>query len=169
MNNPMFKKTHAALAAFQRRLTRVETWLAGLSLLSLLVLTLLQIAARNLFETGLPLADTVTRHLVLYVTLFGAALAIDSQRHIRIDVVSAWLSDAWLERLHRPLHTLAAMVCLLLTQAAVRFWLDEWQYAALQDRWQALVNLILPLGFGLLSLHFLLAAIIGPQSHSSRA
>ena len=164
----MLKKSHAALAVFQRRLTRVETWLAGLSLLFLLVLTLLQIVARNLFETGLPLADTLTRHLVLYVTLFGAALAVDSQRHIRIDVVSAWLSNVWLDRLYRPLHVLAAAVCLLLTQAAVRFWLDEWEYAALQDRWQTLVNLILPLGFGLLSLHFLLSALIGPQTGSPR-
>jgi TRAP-type transport system small permease protein len=164
----MLDKPRAALLYLQRRLTRIETWLAGLSLLLLLALTLAQIIARNLFETGLPMADSITRYLVLYVTFFGAALAVDSQRHIRIDVVSAWLSDAWLDRLHRPLHLLAGVVCLLLTQAAVRFWLDEWQYAAMQVRWQVLVNLILPLGFGLLTLHFLLATLIGPQHRLPR-
>lgn len=169
MNNPTIERPRAALLRLLRVLTRIETALAGLSLLLLLVLTLTQIIARNLFETGLPMADSVTRHLVLYVTFFGAVLAVDSQRHIRIDVVSAWLSDAWLDRLYRPLHLLAGLVCVLLTQAAVRFWIDEWQYAAMQERWQALVNLILPLGFGLLALHFLLATLVGPQRRLSRS
>ncbi len=152
----------------QRLLTRVETALAGLSLLLLVSLTLIQIIARNLFESGLPLADAITRHLVLYVTFFGAALAADAQRHIRIDVVSAWLSQQWLDRLYRPLHVLAGCVCLIMTKAAVRFWIDEWQYAANNERWQALLTLILPVGFGLLCLHFLLSAILGPQRRAPR-
>lgn len=150
------------LLRFQRELTRVETALAGLSLLLLVALTLAQIVARNLFETGLPAADALTRHLVLYVAFLGAALAAQAQRHIRIDVVSAWLSDAWLDRLHRPLNVLAGAVCVLLTHAAVRFWLDEWQYVAAHDRWHTLVALIIPVGFTLLCVHFLLATLLGP-------
>lgn len=151
-----------ALVRFQRELTRVETVLAGLSLLLLVALTLAQIVARNLFETGLPAADALTRHLVLYIAFLGAALAAQAQRHIRIDVVSAWLSDAWIARLHRPLNALAGVVCVLLTQAATRFWLDEWQHVAAHDRWHTLVALIIPAGFGLLCVHFLLATLLGP-------
>lgn len=156
------------LLRFQRLLTRVETALAGLSLLLLVTLTLAQIIARNVFEYGMPMADAITRQLVLYVTFFGAALAADAQRHIRIDVVSAWLSRDWLDRLYRPLHVLAGIVCLILTKAAVRFWIDEWQYAAPNEHWEALFTLILPVGFGLLALHFLLATILGPQRRISR-
>lgn len=158
----------ALLLRFRRLLTRAETVLAGLSLLLLVGLTLAQTVARNLFATGLPAADAVTRHLVLYILFFGAALAAEGQRHIRIDVVSAWLSQATLDRLHRPLNALAALVCLLFTQAAARFWLDEWTYVSAAERWQTLVNLILPVGFGLLSLHFLLAALLGPALNSPR-
>jgi TRAP-type transport system small permease protein len=150
------------LLRFQRELTRVETALAGLSLLLLVALTLAQIVARNLFETGLPAADALTRHLVLYVAFLGAALAAQAQRHIRIDVVSAWLSEDWLARLHRPLNALAGLVCVLLTQAAVRFWIDEWQHVATHDRWHTLVALIIPVGFALLCVHFLLATLLGP-------
>ncbi|MFN2309031.1 MAG: TRAP transporter small permease [Gammaproteobacteria bacterium] len=153
----------ALLLRVQRELTRLETALAGLSLLLLIGLTLAQIVARNLFDTGLPNADALTRHLVLYVAFLGAALATQTQRHIRIDVVSVWLSDGWADRLYRPLNALAGLVCLLLTQAAARFWLDEWQYATALDRWHTLVALIIPVGFGLLCLHFLFATLLGPE------
>ncbi|MFP5506353.1 MAG: TRAP transporter small permease [Gammaproteobacteria bacterium] len=158
-----------ALLRFQRGLTRVETALAGLSLLLLVGLTLAQIVARNAFDTGLPGADAVTRLLVLYVAFLGAALAAQSQRHIRIDVISAWLSDAWLDRLYRPLNALAGLVCVLLAHAAVRFWLDEWQHAAAHDRWQTLIALIIPVGFGLLCVHFLLATLLGPPRRQQAA
>ena len=93
----------------------------------------------------------------------ATALAADAYGHIRIDVVAAWLSEHWLDRLYRPLQLIAGLVCILLTQAAVRFWIDEWQYAAAHERWQALFNLILPVGFGLLVLHFLLGTLLGPR------
>lgn len=161
-------RLHASLTRSRRLLTRVETVLAGLSLIALITLTLVQIVARNFFETGLPVADTVTRHLVLYVTFFGAAIAADSQRHIRIDSLATWLSKQWLARLYRPLNTLAALVCGTMTHAAVRFWIDEWQYAVASERWQTLMNLIIPLGFGLLTLHFLLAVLGGPTRNTPR-
>ena len=156
------------LHRFRRLLTRAETALAGLSLLLLVGLTLAQTVARNFFDTGLPGADAITRHLVLYILFFGAALAAENQRHIRIDVVAAWLSQDALDRLHRPLNALAAGVCVLFTQAALRFWLDEWEYVSAAERWQTLMNLILPFGFGLLCLHFLIAALLGPNAHSPR-
>lgn len=156
-------RLRTVLHRFRRLLTRAETALAGLSLLLLVGLTLAQTVARNLFDTGLPAADAVTRHLVLYILFFGAALAAEGQRHIRIDVVSAWLAQTTLDRLHRPLNALAALVCILFTLAAARFWLDEWAYVSAVERWQTLMNLILPLGFGLLCVHFLLAALLGPR------
>ncbi|HSH30323.1 MAG TPA: TRAP transporter small permease subunit [Thiohalobacter sp.] len=158
-----------ALQRLRRLLVGFETGMAGFSLLLLVLLTLGQIIARNFFDTGLPAADSLTRHLVLYVTFFGAALAADGDRHIKIDVVCAWLASPWRGRLFRPLQALGALICLLLFQAALRFWRDEWRYAADYERWQALLNLIIPVGFGLLCLHFLLGLLLGPQRTGSRA
>lgn len=144
-------------------LVRMETWLAAGSLLLLLLLALLQIVARNLFDAGFADADTLSRYLVLYVTFFGAALAVERDRHIRIDACSNLLSAAARARLYRPLRALAALVCLLFTLAAIRYWRDAWQYAPDQERWLVLVSLVLPLGFGLLCTQFALAALLGPD------
>ncbi len=151
------------LQQLRRLLVTLESWLAGGSLLLLLLLTLAQIAARNFFDTGLPAADTLTRQLVLYVTFFGAVLAVERRRHIRIDVCCTLLSRRALARLFRPMHAAAALVCLLLADAAIRFWRDEWTWAADYERWHTLIGLVVPVGFVLLSLHFGLAALLGPN------
>jgi len=150
-----------ALRYIRDRLVQFEVLLAAASLLLLLLLALIQIIARNGFDTGIAQADSLTRHLVLYVTFFGAALAIDRERHIKIDIASTLLSEKTRALLYRPLQILAAVVCGFLADAAVRFWRDEWAYVQDYERWQTLVGLILPTGFILLTLHFLLAAILG--------
>jgi len=144
-------------------LVQLEIWLAAASLLLLLALALLQILIRNLFDAGIADADTLTRYLVLYVTFFGAAVAIDRDRHIKIDVCCTLLSPSTLRKLYRPLRTLAALVCAFFTDDAIRFWIDSWQFAPDYERWLALVGLIIPVGFALLTLQFVLASILGPD------
>ena len=143
-------------------LNRIQTLLAASSLLLLLLSSLAQILARNLFDAGFAGADSLARYLVLYVTFAGAALAVDQHRHIRIDAANLLLSDRVQAMLYRPLQVLAMLVCLAFTHAAVRFWRDEWAFAQAQEQWQVLVGLVIPAGFALLSLHFLLAALCGP-------
>jgi TRAP-type C4-dicarboxylate transport system permease small subunit len=144
-------------------LIRVETWFAAGSLLLLLLLALLQVVTRNLFDAGFVTADTLSRYLVLYVMFFGAALAVERDRHIRIDVACSFLSARALGRLYRPMRALAALVCLLLADAAVRYWSDAWVYAPENERWLVLVGLVIPVGFGLLTLQYLLAVLLGPE------
>ena len=124
----------------------------------MLLLSFAQIVARNLFHTGLPLADTLTRYLVLYVAMLGAVLAVAGDRHIKIDIAAALLPGL-ARKLHRVFHLFSAAVCALLTAAAWSFWREEWQFAASDARWTAALELILPLGFALLALHFLLLGL----------
>lgn len=156
----------AFLRQLRDGLIQIETWLAAGSLLLLLCLALVQILARNLFDTGFADADTLTRYLVLYVTFFGAALAVDRERHIKIDVCCVVLAPRALRALYRPMRAIAALVCGVLAAAALRFWLDEWQFAPQHERWQVLVAVVIPLGFALLSLQFALAAVIGEDDTS---
>lgn len=149
------------LSALRETLLRIETWLAAGSLLLLLALTLLQILARNLFDSGIADADALTRYLVLYVTFFGAAVAVERNKHIRIDAATALLSRRAVQQLYRPLQAIAALVCALLAHAAIRFWLDELNYAADHERWHVYVSVVIPVGFVLLTLQFLLAALFG--------
>ncbi len=152
-----------ATQALRALLVRLEVWLGGLALLLLLGITLGQIIARNAFDSGIPGADILLRHLVLYVTFMGAALASDTGRHIRVDALAAWMPDAWCRRLHRPLQATGLVITILLAQAAWRFWRDEWSYAAEHERFQVLMNLIVPGGFALLAVHFLIGLVLGPE------
>jgi len=155
------------LKKFSNTLTLVAGWLAALSLLLLIVLALVQILARNLFDSGIAEADTLTRYLVLYVTFFGAAVAVQRGRHIRIDVLCALLQPAMVGKLYRPMHTGAAVICGLFTDAAIRFWRDGWQFAPQHEQWLSLVGLIIPVGFALLTVQFLLAAVLGPDDEAA--
>ncbi|RMG30361.1 MAG: TRAP transporter small permease [Gammaproteobacteria bacterium] len=144
-----------------------ETAVAGLALLLLVGLVMGQIVARNFFDTGIPGADVLSRHLLLYILFFGAALATDADRHIRIDLLTAWLPSRLLDRLYRPLLAVGACVLALLTHAAWRFWLDSWEYSQPQERWTVLLDLVIPFGFGLLTFHFLMDLVLGTAARRS--
>jgi TRAP-type C4-dicarboxylate transport system permease small subunit len=158
----------AWLTGARRALVRLEIYIAGYSLLLLLVLIFGQVIARNFLETSIPAADILSRYLVLYVTFFGAVLAVEAQQHIRIDVISIWLSRRWIRRLRTPLYLIAAGLCALFAWAAVRFWYDDWQYVAPNERWTSVLGLVIPAGFSLLALQFLLGGIFGPVAESDR-
>ena len=124
----------------------------------LLALVFGQVLARNFFQSSIPHADVVARYMVLYVSFFGAALAIEHHKHIRIDVVATCMQPETILKFRPPLYLLSAAVCGALTWAAMRFWYDDWQYAE-HERWASILALITPFGFFLLSLHFLLGGL----------
>ncbi len=147
------------ITAMRRTLVRMEWFMAGASLLLLLALIFGQVLARNFFETGIPHAEILSRYMVLYVAFFGAVLAIERHKHIRIDVVAACLSPERVQRLRAPLYLISAGICSIMTWAAIRFWYDDWQYVADYERWTSVLALITPFGFFLLTFHFLLGGL----------
>lgn len=159
----------AWITRFRDGLGRLETAIAGTSLLLLLSLVFGQILARNFLHSSIPEADILSRYLVLYIAFFGAALAVRSHRHIRLDIVAAFLSRRRINQIRTPLYLLSAAVCTLFAKAAGRFWYDDWQYVADNERWSSIMALITPFGFGLLALNFLLAALFAhPESHPDK-
>jgi TRAP-type C4-dicarboxylate transport system permease small subunit len=159
----------AWVTSLRHSLVRLDSFMACLSLLLLLLLIIGQVLLRNLLDSGIPHADILSRYLVLYVTFFGAALAIEEHRHIRIDVVAILFKPERLHALRRPLYLISAITCIILTRAAVRFWYDDWQYVAEHERWSSILALITPFGFGLLSLHFLLGAVFPKPAQDTPA
>lgn len=143
----------------------VRGWLivAALSLASMLLLSLAQILARNFLQLGFGEADAVIRGLVMWVVFAGAAIAVHSHRHIRVDVLNLILPAAWQRRLIVPLQLFASVVCAALAWPAARFWWAEWQATALADQIATALLLIFPLGFTALTLHFLISAGAGTE------
>ena len=158
------------MTVLQRSCRLLERWLvrgwlivAALSLAVMLLLSLVQILARNFLQLGLPEADAIIRGLVMWVVFAGATIAVQSQRHIRIDVLNLVLPQAWRRALVVPLQLAASAVCAALAWPAARFWWEEWQATAPADQIATALLLIFPLGFAALTLHFLISAGTGTE------
>ena len=140
-------------------LITIEKSLAGLSLLALLILSLAQVVMRNLFEIGFSDIDTITRHLVLFVTFMGAALVSEGNQHIKIDCVTSVINNKKKQKLKIPLLLISSFICSIFFWYALQFWIDERSYAQNNEQLALYLALILPFGFFTLSLHFLLLSL----------
>ena len=100
--------------------------------------------------------DMFLRQLVIIVSFLGAALATRRRKHINIDALSKLLPKAAQRWMTVVTNTLAFLVCAILSYTGARFvqdsiefpkellpWADEWTF-----------QLMFPIGFGLLALHF---------------
>ena len=149
----------------QRTCRSLERWLvrawlvvAVLSLTGMLLLSLAQILARNFLHLGLGEADAVIRGLVMWIVFAGAAIAVHSHRHIRIDVLNLILPAALQRTLAAPLQLIASGVCAALAWPAARFWWEEWHTIAPAEQITTGLLIIFPFGFAALSVHFLISA-----------
>lgn len=139
------------------------------------VMAFLQVILREFWSTGIIWGDVFLRHLVLWIGFLGAALAAKESRHFSINIITKKL-PAMLQRIIQVfLHLTASAVCYFLLHAGVTFVSDEIKYNH-QPLFTFLganvmsyyMEIIIPIGFGLIGLHFLFRAIevavSGPQS-----
>lgn len=149
---------------WQRRLHRAEDALLAAMLLALLLLSVLQIVLRLFFETGLAWAEPLSRMGVLWLALLGALGATRQRQHILIDVLQR-LSGPRTRRVLWTITQLAAAVV-----AALLAWFGAGLVGLERDAPVPFVlgipswvpMLVLPLGFGLMALRFVFAAVAGP-------
>lgn len=137
-------------------LNKAEGALLILLLVVMLVLAFLQVVLRNFFSSGFLWADIVLRHLVLWIGFLGAALATSQERHISIDAITRFLSPRLKHAMHVVTNLFAAVVCYYLMTASITFIRSEVEagttvYADIPG-WYA--EVIIPVGFGLLMVHF---------------
>ena len=125
---------------------------------------MVQVLARNFFDMGFPDLDVIMRYLSLFVIFMGATLATERCAHIKIDIVSSLLPADFSRKLARPLFFLSALVCMSFCWYSLLFWLDEWEFSSMNEKWSVPFALIIPTGFGLLAFHFLLLCFLGENS-----
>ncbi len=116
-----------------------------------------QILFRNLFDTGFAWADPVLRLLVLWVGLLGALAASRTDKHIAIDVFSRLLGPRSLAAVKSLTALFTATVSGVIAYHAGRFVAMEQEAGMLGvaglPAW--MLQLILPVGFGLIGLRYL--------------
>ena len=148
----MIRKLEQAMVTF-------ESIIGAFSLFLMLALSIFQIITRNFFDFGYTEIAIINRNLLIICGAMGAVLATSKLRHIKIDALVAFMDERRVKQICCPLALFSASVCAFMCYYACIFVMDEWEYAPANERWALPFNLIYPLGFGLLSLHFCLNCI----------
>ena len=141
-----------------RYLHRLEDTLLVFSLLSMLLIALGQIVLRNGLDSGVLWAESFSRILVLWVAMLGAMVATRENNHISIDAVSRYLPSRWQNYLATLTSIFAAAICAIVSWYSLEFVRFEYEDQTLAfasvPNW--VCQSILPIGFGVMSLRFLL-------------
>jgi TRAP-type C4-dicarboxylate transport system permease small subunit len=150
-----------------RGLHRAEDWLLAGLLGVLLLLSVVQIALRIFFDTGLEWAEPVSRMGVLWLALFGALGAARAHRHIAIDALPRLLPPAVRRAAWVVTQLATATVCGLLAWYGWGMFQMEREAPSLfvegiASWWPMLA---FPFGFGLLALRFVVSAFLAPPDH----
>ena len=156
-------KTLQRIDAF---LTRIEGWLLVFILSVMVVLSFLPVVLRNAFSESLLWGDILLRHLVLWIGFIGAALATSKDRHITIDALTRFLTPKLKNAAKIVTNLFAATVCYFLLRASVTFVENELldQSTVYGDISSIYSQIIIPVGFGLIILHFLIRIASGIRS-----
>ena len=126
----------------------------------LIILATVQIGLRNIWDSGLVWADPLLRVFVMWLGLLGAMVATRLDNHIRIDICSRYLPPVLQPVSSWVINIFSAAICILLAYHGARLvWLD-WQSETIAfgqiPAW--LCELIIPIGFGMMALRFLVLA-----------
>lgn len=129
---------------------------AGLTLLAVL-----QIVLRNLGSAGFLWGDGLVRVSVLWIALLGAVAASRDQKHIAIDLARRLLPARFWRLVSIVVDAFTATVCGFLAYYSWAFVRDSRAYGdTLLGDWPAwLFQLILPVGFALISYRYALGCL----------
>lgn len=139
----------------------VESLLLAGILLLMIVLAVLQIILRNVFDMSFFWIDPLNRLLVLWVAVLGAMVATRERQHIAIDVLKHYLSGLPLLITSKVTAIFAAFICGLMAYHSGRFvyfeYLDGMTTFSELPAWP--FELIMPVGFGVMAIRFTFATL----------
>ncbi len=140
-------------------IARLENSALASILLLMILLAVLQIVLRNIFDTSLFWIDPFNRLMVLWLAVLGAMVATREREHIAIDIAQHYLSGSIGRFIARIANLFAALVCLIMAYHSGRFvyfeYIDGMQTFAELPAWP--FELILPFGMLVMFLRFLFA------------
>ena len=140
-----------------------------LILIGMILLAGAQIFLRNFFDYSLFWGDEVLRLMVLWLTVAGGLAASRMNKHISIEVLDRFL-PARLHTITRVIIDLfTAGVCGLFAWHSARFVMGSYEFGdtLLKNTPAWMLQIILPVGFGLMAYRHLLLALKQPFQTSS--
>ena len=149
-----------------RILHQLESGLMTTLMVAMILMAFGQIVLRNAFEVSILWADPFLRHMVLWTGMLGAAMATRDGRHIKIDVLPQLLPPRGKAVLAALTNLFSAVICAVLSWAAVRFVRDEMEFGGnvFLDIPAWIVQLILPAAFVIITVRFFIFAFTSARS-----
>jgi TRAP-type C4-dicarboxylate transport system permease small subunit len=120
-----------------------------------------QIVARNFFGIGFIWSDELLRMLVLWIAVAGAVAASRTDKHINIAILDRFLPAKVNDAVKIVIDLFTATVCAVITWYSINFVRTSYQYEDVLlggvPAW--MLQLVLPVGFGLISWRYFLASL----------
>lgn len=147
-----------------RWLNRLDEWLAGLALFACFAVVCFEMGGRSIFNTSHLWSEELSRYLIIVSTYFGAAAAVRTEDHIRVELLVDLLPDA----ARRALEVLVSLLCAGFTGTVGFFgyrWVQDSVELGLSSADSSLVipiyvfQTVVPIGFGIMTLRFLARAV----------
>jgi TRAP-type C4-dicarboxylate transport system permease small subunit len=147
-------------------LHRVEDLVLAAALAVLVLLAVVQIGLRTLFDSGVLWLEPLLRVLVLWIAMLGAMVAARESRHIGLDLASHALPAPLFRATRLLAFGFASGVSALVAWHSLRMVMDEFALGAnafgVVPVW--LAQAILPLAFAVIALRLLLTGIRPPPA-----
>jgi TRAP-type C4-dicarboxylate transport system permease small subunit len=146
----------AVLSRLERAGRAAEDAVLVLMLTSMILLAAGQIVLRNFFGIGFIWSDEALRLLVLWLAVAGAVAASRNDKHINIDVLDRFLRGRWKAAKDLVVHGFTAVVCGIVTWQSALFVRTSHEFGDVLlggiPAW--LLQIVLPVGFGLISYRY---------------
>ena len=143
-------------------LTRLEGAILVFTLLSMILLAVVQIFLRNVFDTGFIYSESMVRILVLWVTMIGAMIASRQDKHIRLEVLIHYIPENWQHIAKFTTELFATIVCFTVCYFSYQFVLQEYH-----DGGKVFLNVpnwvcesIIPFAFLILASRYLFSSLL---------
>lgn len=151
--------------ALGRAIERIEGALLVALFGTLVLAAVYQILARNLWGGGLGWGDAYVRIAVFWITIIGAMVASQSDQHIRIDLVSRYVSEAVAQWIARVTAMFTAAIAAIFTWKSAQFVHLEYEDGLIAfgvvPAW--LCEIVMPVGFAVIAVKYLLRALVPPR------
>ena len=157
-------RTASIFKQLEKAGTYAEDALLLIILISMILLAGTQIFLRNFFDFSLFWGDEMLRLMVLWITVAGGLAASRIDKHIRIAVLDRFLPDNVQIATKIIIDLFTASICALFAWHSARFVMGSYEYGDMLMKnipaW--ILQIILPIGFGLMAYRHLVLAIKRP-------
>ncbi|MGD9020845.1 MAG: TRAP transporter small permease [Lysobacterales bacterium] len=144
--------------------TLAENTILVVILLGMVLLAGTQIVLRNFFDTSLFWGDEMLRLMVLWLTLAGGLAASRLDKHISIEVLDRFLPAKVRLPIRIIIDLFTAFICALFAWHGARFVIASYEFGdtLMKNTPAWMLQIVLPIGFGLMAYRHLLLALKRP-------